>query len=83
MKSVFYQGETPSQSQSPTPVKPPRQHQPPVTLNPFNVDNSNKKPAQKSIPELLELFKKINFEVSFPSPQMKINELYNVLSGEL
>ena len=52
-------------------------------LNPSNLDNSNQKPAQKSIPELLDMFSKINFKASFPKPEMKINELYNILSGEL
>ena len=78
MKNVFYQSESPS-----PPQKPPKVKASNAQLNPFNLDNSNQKPAQKSIPELLDMFSKINFKASFPKPEMKINELYNILSGEL
>lgn len=92
LKNLFYQGQDNDDSSSPS--KPPRPgtsssaqaaspaQKPQPNLNPFNQPNSNR--ASKSIPEILELLGKIDFDSTFRrQPEMKLNKLYTLLTSEL
>ena len=92
LKNLFYQGQDNDDSSSP--LKPPRPgtsssaqaaspaQKPQPNLNPFNQPNSNR--ASKSIPEILELLGKIDFDSTFRrQPEMKLNKLYTLLTSEL
>ena len=88
MKSMFYQPEDPKAS----PLKPPR----PLSRNKPNIQSSpdksdqelnpfsfSSKQEQKSIPDILSMFAKVDFRSTFGKKQMKLNVIYNIMTGEL
>lgn len=88
MNNLFYQGASPSPDQNKvSPPKPPL-HKAKTTapgpddssLNPFNMTAG----AQKSIPVLIQMISKVNFDISLPDrDHIQMNKLYQILSGEL
>lgn len=92
MKNVFYKGSESS------PAKPRASEQKSANLNPFDGNNdivisvdgsangssSKVKIESKSIFQITEMFKKIDLKTIFGAKkQMKLTQVYNVLTSEL
>lgn len=77
MKSMFYQPE--SNASPPKPPRPMSRNQnSEKSLNPFSFSQE-----QKSIPDILSMFAKVDFKSTFGRKQMKLNAVYNIMTGEL
>ena len=50
-------------------------------LNPFSFSDS--KEERKSIPDILSMFAKIDFRRTFGKKEMKVNELYTIMTSDL
>lgn len=88
MKSMFYQPEDPraSPSKPPKPLARSKTHaqsspdKSDQDLNPFSFSSQQE---QKSIPDILSMFAKVDFKSTFGKKEMKLNAVYNIMTGEL